>query len=61
MKYNEVKSLSKQDLKKQVTELRKANTELKIKAGLGRLENPSVIKKNRVIIARLLTALNLTA
>ena len=55
MKQNEIKKLSKEDLKEKLKEFEISLKDLKIKHSISPIENPLEIKKIRRIIARLKT------
>ena len=55
MKQNEIKKLSKEDLKEKLKDFEISRKDLKIKHSISPIENPLEIKKIRRIIARLKT------
>ena len=58
MKASEVKELTIEEINKEYQELKKKLLNLRIQSRVGSLENPACIKKEKKIIARLLTEKN---
>ncbi len=57
MKQTEIKKLSKQDLGDKLVEYKKKLLELKMSHAVSPIENPSLIRNTRRIIARIKTAI----
>ena len=58
MKYKDIKSLDKDELKTRIVESRAELFNLKMKHSMGQLGNPLEIRKVRKVTARLLTGQN---
>ena len=58
MKYEEIKDLTVEELRKRQKQLREELFEIKMKHSLGQIANPLTIRFKRKDIARVLTALN---
>ncbi len=58
MKLNDLKNLSKEELKERVGKLRKSLFELSSQRKYGKVEKPHLFRENKKEIARILTLLN---
>jgi large subunit ribosomal protein L29 len=59
MKFNEIKDLTSDELRRKQTQLREELFEARMKHSLGQVGNPIEIRQRRRDLARVLTALNL--
>lgn len=59
MKFNEIKDLTSDELRKKQTQLRDELFEMRMKHSLGQVGNPIEIRERRRDLARVLTAINI--